>query len=111
MPRSLLCWGIACFAVAPALFAQQSDQETIQQLMQRLADSERRIQALEEKLGMSSTVAGKRADACCPAVAAIPPLRLRSRLPRRCSSGRGYVQSHAEDMQGHNMQIPAADRR
>ncbi len=108
MRRSLLCWGIACFAVAPALFAQQSDQEIIQQLMQRLADSERRIQALEKKLGITSTVAESAPVPGPAAAAAIQPVVGVQAAPPPVdpSAAAGIVQAQADAMQGHNMQIP-----
>ena len=96
MRRSLLCWGIACLTVAPVLHAQQSDQEIIQQLTQRLEDSERRIQALEKKLGMTA----ESAPAPAPAVAAIQP------SPAPIPVDPAAAAAQVDAMQGHNMQIP-----
>ncbi len=47
------CWiAVMCALFVPTAAAQDVDKDTIKQLVQRLADSERRIQALEEKLAV-----------------------------------------------------------
>src|SRR5271154_5279607 len=73
MCRSLRWCGIASFLLAATLRAQSSDQEVIRQLIQRLAESERRIQALEQKLGMTSSAPASEASAVSSAVSAVQP--------------------------------------
>lgn len=100
--------GIVGFALAGTLNAQQTDQETIRQLMQRLADSERRIQALEEKLGMSSgTPVGTATAQTTPAVPAVTAAAPTPAVtPPNAADVQAAAQSQAESMLGHNMQIP-----
>jgi hypothetical protein len=50
------CWGaVVCVALVHTAAAQDIDRETVNQLLQRLAESERRIQTLEEKLAAISS--------------------------------------------------------
>ena len=71
MSRLLLWFGVLCFVLAVPATAQQSDQEIITQLMQRLADSERRIQALEQRLGMTSVAPGSATTPATTPVSAV----------------------------------------
>ena len=116
MCRPLLWCGIAGFLLAATLPAQQSDQETIRQLMQRLTESERRIQALEQRLGISDGPAGATTPAS-PSVSAIqavqtPAAPVSKTVPAAADSEAALraaqveATAHGEDMQGHNMQIP-----
>ncbi len=117
MCRPLLWCGIAGFLLAAMLSAQQSDQETIRQLMQRLTESERRIQALEQKLGMVSAAPAGAATPASPSASATQAMQTPgSPVPPTATStadGQEAVRAaqveaaaHGEDMQGHNMQIP-----
>ena len=58
------------FTLAASLCGQQTDQETIKQLTERLAESERRIAALEQKLGMTSAAPALETTAGSPSAAA-----------------------------------------
>jgi hypothetical protein len=98
--RPLLWCLVAGFLPASILRAQQSDQEVIQQLLQRLAESERRIQALEQKLGMMS------ASPALAATPALPPPTVQAAAPPAPSPGEAAeAQARAEQM-GHDMQLP-----
>jgi hypothetical protein len=77
-----LAFLIVCLAAGGVASAQQTDREIIDQLLQRLADSERRIQALEAKLGTSTVT---------PPVIPVPV---------------EPAHDHDSDMAGHNMEIP-----
>jgi len=96
--RALLWCTLAGLLPTSLLRAQQSDQEIIQQLMQRLAESERRIQALEQKLGISSNAA---AAAPVPG----PPVPATAPAPAATSTDAAQDEARAEQM-GHDMQIP-----
>jgi hypothetical protein len=117
MCRSLIWCGVACFSLAATLRAQQSDQEVIKQLTLRLAESERRIQALEQKLGMLSTASGDKTGSASSSVSASQAGQAsENRTPEMPASDanakpitkstQALADAHAEEMQGHNMQIP-----
>ena len=117
MRRPLLRYGVAAFLLATTLSAQQSDEETIRQLVQRLTESERRIRALEQKLGMTSAATTSAPVTETPAVSASQtPPPLRASVPQAATSTpdaeavlrKAQVEAvaHGEDAQGHNMQIP-----
>jgi hypothetical protein len=102
MPRPLIWCGVACIALAATLRGQQSDQDVIKQLTQRLAESERRIQALEQKLGMSSA-----APAGDPTPAPLPVSATQAEeADSQAKAAQAQAEAHAQEMQGHNMQIP-----
>jgi hypothetical protein len=90
MCRPLIGCCVACFTLAVTLCAQSADQETIKQLTERLAASERRIEALEQKLGMASTAP--------PAPAAD--------AEAQAKAAQAGAEARLEETQGHNMQIP-----
>src|SRR5271163_144314 len=93
MCRPLIWCGVAGFTLAVTLCAQQpSDQETIKQLTERLAASERRIEALEQKLGITST-----------APAAVAPV---VDADAQAKAAQAAAEARLEEAQGHNMQIP-----
>src|SRR5271170_6228541 len=94
MCRPLIWCGAACLTLAATLCAQQSDREIIQQLTERLAASERRIQALEEKLGLTSAAPAGDAVSAASSVTSAP-------APQALAAS-----TQAPDMQGHNMEIP-----
>jgi hypothetical protein len=117
MCRSILWCGVACFTFAGAIQAQQSDREIIQQLIQRLAESERRIEALEQKLGAKSaapageTATAPRSASATLAVetppAAAPSTETSSAEPQTAARAEpAQGETRVEDMLGHNMQIP-----
>src|SRR5579862_6462821 len=103
MFRPLIRSAVVCFAVAATLRAQQSEQDIIRQLTQRLEESERRIQALEQKLGMTA------AAAASPTVNAVTATNAHIQAPVQAQV-QAPVQAAAaapvEEMQGHNMQLP-----
>src|SRR5579862_3746509 len=103
MFRPLIRSAVVCFAVAATLRAQQSEQDIIRQLTQRLEESERRIQALEQKLGMTA------AAAASPTVNAVTATNAQIQAPVQAQV-QAPVQAAAaapvEEMQGHNMEIP-----
>lgn len=116
MRRSLLWCGFASFLLAATVHAQSSDQETIRQLIERLAESERRIHVLEQRLdtlsGAPAGAAALPASASLPALQpaqtppgppAIAPVQTR---PAEAEAAQVAAQVQAEEMQGHNMQIP-----
>ncbi len=100
MSRPFIWCCLAFFVLAATLSAQQSDQETIRQLTVRLAESERRIQALEEKLGMPATPS---APASALAQASSPSA---AEAEANAKAAQAQAEAQAEGMQGHNMQIP-----
>ncbi len=106
--RGLFCL-LICLGIGSAANAQQTDRELIEQLLQRLADSERRIQALEAKLA-SSPVASSPAVAAVPAVTPVPPAPMPAAEPpsQNASLAAGLVQAPdlATAMGGHNMDLP-----
>ena len=112
MWRRLLWSTVACLTLASTLRAQQSDQEIIHQLMDRLAESERRIQALEERLGISSPVPANTA-AAAPAprsLAALPETQLAT-VPADAPSNSPAAQAQSTEarsdgMPGHTMELP-----
>src|SRR5947209_5067832 len=98
--------GICAISVmlAGTLRAQQSDQETIRQLTQRLEQSEQRIHALEQRLGMASP-APTPSDA--PAVAGIDsPTPSNSTTPQNPAASPAPPEDHMDAMMGHSMEIP-----
>jgi hypothetical protein len=84
--RVRIAFLLVCLAGGIANGQQQTDREIIDQLLQRLADSERRIQALEAKLAPSAIAT----------VAAPPPVPVPVEP----------AQDHDSDTAGHNMEIP-----
>jgi hypothetical protein len=107
MGRPFIRSGLACFALAATLRAQQSEQDIIRQLTQRLEESERRIQALEQKLGMNATAPAATATAPTPSPAA--PSIAQTPIGQSPVAQTPVDQppvAQAEEMQGHNMQIP-----
>ena len=98
MGRSLIWCGVAWITLAAALPAQQSDQEIVKQLTERLAESERRIQALEEKLGM--TPAAPTQQSAVP----VPPTA--TEADAQAKAAQAAAEARLEETQGHNMQIP-----
>src|SRR5450432_2084660 len=115
MRRPLLWCGIAGFLFAARLPAQQSEQETIRQLTQRLTESERRIQALEQKLGIISDAPAGAATAASRSVSATQAMPMPAgpaSKPAPAAEAEAALRAaqveaaaHGEDM-GHNMQIP-----
>src|SRR5271165_3602272 len=97
MCRPLVWCGMACFTLAGVLPAQQSDQELIRQLMERLADNERRIQALEQKLASISPA--PQSETAIASSSASPAQE--TPTPRSAA-----VAEAQADALGHNMQIP-----
>jgi hypothetical protein len=98
--RRPLIWSIGvCFVLAATLRGQQTEQDIIRQLTQRLEESERRIQALEQKLGMtpSSAAANPVAAEALPARETAAPAGAQIQAP---------ASAQTEEMQGHNMQLP-----
>jgi hypothetical protein len=69
------CWmAMGCFLFVHTVSAQDINKNTVDRLLQRLADSERRIQALEERL---ASLPGGAAPTPAPqAAAALPPTPL-----------------------------------
>jgi hypothetical protein len=123
---ALICL-LVCLATRGVASAQQTDREIIDQLVQRLAASERRIQVLEAKLAPSSTAVLaespapppripqvaesllESAPAAVPAESPAPP----SRIPKAAeslveSAPAPSATAQAPDMimGGHNMEIP-----
>ncbi len=98
MGRSLIWCGVAWITLAAALPAQQSDQEIIKQLTERLAESERRIEALEEKLGM--------APAAPTQQSAVPVPPAATEADAQAKAAQAAAEARLEETQGHNMQIP-----
>jgi hypothetical protein len=110
MFRPLIWCGVACFTLAPTLCAQQSDQEIIKQLTERLAASERRIQALEERLGIASTASASDTSAAslrgsAPTLPAPPESAIDANAQALAATTQPSA-DHAQDMQGHSMEIP-----
>jgi hypothetical protein len=103
MGRSLIWCGVAWIALAATLRAQQSDQEVIKQLTERLAESERRIQALEQKLGMTSAAPSATQGAQAPAVPTPPEPAADADAQAKAAQA---AEARLEETQGHNMQIP-----
>ena len=95
MRRPLFWCGVVGIILTATLCAQQSDQETIRQLVQRLADSERRIQALEQKVAMMA-----------PAPTEVAPTPIASAPAAAANEAQVVAEAKAGDMQGHNMEIP-----
>ncbi len=112
MCRPLVWCAVAWFAVAPTLLAQQSDQEVIRQLLQRLADSERRIQVLEQKLGVTPAAPATETAPPSPPVVAtqpgLPPTTSTADADAVAKAAQAEVAPKPEEMQGHNMHIPGA---
>jgi hypothetical protein len=114
MYRPLIWCGMAGFTLAATLCAQQSDREVIQQLTQRLAESERRIQALEQKLGMTS--ANPAGEARSVSALAAPTSTVPAPAPAApateadaqavAPSSQAQAAMDADRMQGHSMEIP-----
>ncbi len=74
MNRPALCAALLCAMLAHPAAAQNVDQNTVNQLLQRLAESERRIQSLEDKLAALSGGAASPANpVTAPAVSAQTP--------------------------------------
>lgn len=114
MCKPLLRCGLVGLIVMTTLRGQQSDQEIISNLMQRLVESERRIQALEQKLGITHAVPPS-ATLPSPAASAIPGAETPAAAVPQSPTGdaeaaartmRDDAEPHADEMQGHNMQIP-----
>jgi hypothetical protein len=110
MRRPLFWCGAACFTLVASLCGQQTDQETIKQLTERLAESERRIAALEQKLGVTSA-----ASASEPAVgsASAAATQQANVVPASDSSAevdgkiaQAQAEARNQDMGGHNMELP-----
>jgi len=97
MCRPLIGCCVAGFTLAVTLCAQPSaqpsDQETIKQLTERLAASERRIEALEQKLGITSTA---------PPAPPAPAVDAEA----QAKAAQAAAEARLEEAQGHNMQIP-----
>jgi hypothetical protein len=113
MCRPLLWCGMTGFMLAATLSAQQTDQETIRQLMQRLAESERRIQVLEQKLGVTSPVADgvttptpvvQALQTPAPPVSKTVPVAADSEA--KVKAAQIEAEAHGEDTHGHSMEIP-----
>jgi hypothetical protein len=92
--------------------AQPTDREMIDQLLQRLSDSERRIQALEAKLASSSERAAKSAESpspslpAPPAVPAPPVLSAVEAESRSAQATADTLRTPDSAMAGHNMELP-----
>jgi hypothetical protein len=93
---------MAGLALAVTLLAQESDHEIIKRLLERLAESERRIQVLEQKQGVTSAPPVGATASPSPLVSAAQT----AQLPVATDSAQADAGSHTEEMQGHNMQIP-----
>ena len=109
MNRWVLSYFIAIAAFSATLGAQQSDQQTIAQLLQRLADnekrlaeSERRIEALEKRL--AATGPATAAAAAAAPVAAVPsnPPSVPAAVPETPIP----ADTTTNAAMGHNMEIP-----
>ncbi len=110
MRRPLFWCAAACFTLAASLCGQQTDQETIKQLTERLAESERRIAALEQKLGMTSAAPALETTAGSPSAAATQQANV---VPASDSSAevdakiaQAQAEARNQDMGGHNMELP-----
>ena len=110
MRRPLFWCGAACFTLVASLCGQQTDQETIKQLTERLVESERRIAALEQKLGMTSA-----APALEPAAGSLSAVvsQQANGVPASDSSAevdakiaQAQAEARNQDMGGHNMELP-----
>ena len=109
--RSVLCL-LICFAMRSVASAQQTDRELIDQLLQRLAESERRIQALEAKLASTPSAP----QPALPSVPAAPqtaasgvPSALMATsepVPQSTSAPASAAQAPDTSMAGHNMELP-----
>jgi hypothetical protein len=114
--KPLLRCSVAGFLLVATLHAQQSDQEVIKQLMQRLADSERRIQVLEQKLGIAAAVPAAAPAPEPPSIsvtqapqtpaAPVPPSTTDADAQAAVKTAQAEARAQAEEMQGHNMQLP-----
>src|SRR5580658_7268925 len=109
MWRRLLWCVVACFTLAATLRAQQADQEIIRQLVEKLADNERRIQVLEQKLAVMSVVpATETASAASPVpatqVAQTPPTAVETKTV--ALAARDQPAPQVDGMQGHSMELP-----
>ena len=100
MFKAIIRSGVTCLALAASLHGQQSEQDIIRQLTQRLEESERRIQALEQKLGMTPATAAAN-PTMAAAAATETPVQAPPQAPPQAPTP---VQ--VEEMQGHNMQLP-----
>lgn len=100
-----LCCLLICAAL-PAAKAQQTDREIIDQLLVRLADSERRIQALESKLASTpaAPVAASPVAAASPAAAALVEPAPGATSPPATPPVPDTVADTG--MAGHNMELP-----
>jgi hypothetical protein len=119
MHKSLILCGTACLALAAALHGQPSDpsdKEMIRQLTERLAESERRIQALEQKLGVSTPAAASDAGpasasspvaATAETTAAPAPPAPGGDTKAIAANTQPPADPNADQMQGgHHMEIP-----
>jgi hypothetical protein len=108
---------MACLTLVVTLRGEQPDQEIIKQLTERLAESERRIEALEQKLGMTSAVTeGETGSGSLSVLTDLPAPTSTGLAPATpagdadtqaiIKSAQAQAEAHAEEMQGHNMQIP-----
>lgn len=99
------------------LRAQQSDQELIRELTKRLADNERRIQALEQKLSMTLPESAGNLPSASQPVSTAQTLQTPSAPLPSAPSDDAAAQAATEstqslagpnpaDMQGHSMEIP-----
>jgi hypothetical protein len=109
MRRCILSYFVGAFLLSSTLGAQQSDQETIAQLVhrlveseKRLAESERRIQALEQRLGMASTAVAAPSVSEAPAAA---PDAAGLQTAAKSAQAEADAAAHAA-MPGHNMDLP-----
>ncbi len=116
MCKPLIRCSVAYFALVAGLSAEQPEQDIIKQLMQRLAVSEQRIQALEQKLGVSSAVPVSAVAISAPSVSVSEAKELSGTLAPMAvtavdtdaaiTAAQVLVEAHDQEMAGHNMQIP-----
>lgn len=111
MRRPLLWCSLAGLIFSVTLCAQQTDQDIIRQLTQRLEDSERRIQALEQKLGMTSPAPAVAVTSASPAVSATqaPQLPPPATSAVSAEAAAGAAQAAAEEAQVTICRSRAAD--
>jgi len=98
--RGLLCL-LVCLTLRSVASAQATDRQMIDQLLQRLADSERRIQALEAKLASSPNAP---VPSELPAPSALAP-RTES-VPRTVPEPAETARTQDAAVGGHNMDLP-----
>lgn len=109
---------VACSLFAATLRGQESDQDVIRRLTERLEESERRIQALEQRLGVTSAAPASKATASSSESQSVGPVLeadtgpiMAQTVPAGDLSAQGKSSSSAlaqaaAQSDGHNMEIP-----